>query len=911
MNALHTCALLATTALGASLCAWPVLAEGPENGQVIAGVAAISRPDGKTTNINQFTDRAVIDWRRFNVSADHNVNFLQPGTEAVILNRIAGGAPSHIMGTLNANGTVMLVNPDGILFGPNSRIDVGGLVATTHDITNDDFMAGRYRFNQAGNRSASIVNEGLITARDGGVAALVAPGVRNSGIISARLGQVGLASANEFTLDLFGDNLIKLKIDDAIIEQVIDVATGQPMNALVDNQGTLSAHGGQVALTAATARRVVDHVINNDGIIEADTVGSRNGKIVLGAQTAATKTPQDPVQKVRVSGEIRARGKLSGQTGGDVHIVGEMIGLSRATIEVSGVAGGGLALIGGDIQGGTASAATLARYGLTLQEQGIPNATNVSVDRTSVIDASAIENGHGGQIIAWADDSMDFQGTVNAKGGRVGGNGGFAEVSGWQRLMFENIEADLTAPNGANGTILFDPEVLFINRGRADAIERLLNLGTNADVSAEQIKVTANIFKTAGGDATLALFADDGIEIARSVTIGSSAGRLNLFFDADTDGDGGATFLEQAMTNYAMDLAAEVDSILQYPVAFVLRTGRTDLLAYLNEIWPETETLTYGELAQRLFDKGYLTNEQLLAAQENSYTDHGASFLLNGGFLKAHDGNGTFNVTGSTIGVSTDPVTGEQLLGPFIIDAKINPNEPITQAYGGRLPGAQVADLRPTNTTSISPEFSTLDFSAIVAIGASYGQDAHTLWNLRNQTGHLMLTENGFAVSSGVVTEDPSTADATRDALVDLIERQRNSDANPFDGSVMVASTLPAYGDTIVIDPQKTWENIKFWDRIWRMFQILPDSMKVITALQQKSEAPAQPLSPQEAQEAVESLFNVLSIYVPVDAGVGAIPKSGKIIGTLASKKAAAEARAALDPSDPEFYQKLEYLKQW
>lgn len=757
MIAFPRLSLLATTALSASLCAWPVLAAGPEGETVAARNAAISRPDGQTTTINQFSQRAIVDWRQFHVSEDHTVNFIQPGADAVILNRINGGEPSRIMGTLNANGTVMLVNPDGILFGPNSRIDVGGLVATTHDIANDDFMAGRYRFNQPGNPSASIVNEGLITARNGGVAALVAPGVRNSGIISARLGQVGLASANEFTLDLFGDSLIKLKIDDAIIDQVIDVATGQPMNALVDNQGTLSAHGGQVALTAVTARRVVDHVINNDGIIEADTVGMKGGKIVLGAQTAATKTPQAPAQKVRVSGEIRARGQQSGQTGGDVHIVGEMIGLSRATIDVSGAAGGGLALIGGDIQGGKASAATLARYGLTLQEQGIPTATNVTVDRASVIDASAIDDGDGGQVIAWADDTMNFQGTVNAKGGRVGGNGGFAEVSGWQRLMFENIEADLTAPNGKSGTILFDPDIITVNRSLADAIEGLLNRGINADVSAGEIRVTADILKTAGGNATLALFADDGIEIARGVTIGSSAGQLNVMLDANADLLDADGELNIAAQRFIAQLGVELQqSFIAYALAnpvnnaseASVRAFASALLDIIrNSDFPAQEVLSIDELVALLERRGNITPAELAEHNASRLINNGTLYL-NGGVLTTLENKGTAKILGDRVPDSPTITSSQVQTSPGVFETRYD--------------------------YTFDPSDGTLDLATGLELTPADP------------------TSTPLPATPPISLDDPASV---RDTLIDLIERQRNSDANPFDGSVMVASNEPVYSN--------------------------------------------------------------------------------------------------------------------
>lgn len=747
MIAFPRLSLLATTALSASLCAWPVLAAGPDGGSVAAGDATINRPNDQTTTINQFSQRAIVDWRQFHVSEDHTVNFVQPGADAVILNRINGGEPSRIMGTLNANGTVMLVNPDGILFGPNSRIDVGGLVATTHDIANDDFMAGRYRFNQPGNPSASIVNEGLITARDGGVAALVAPGVRNSGIISARLGQVGLASANEFTLDLFGDSLIKLKIDDAIIDQVLDVATGQPMNALVDNQGTLSAHGGQVALTAVTARRVVDHVINNDGIIEADTVGMKGGKIVLGAQTAATKTPQAPVQKVRVSGELRARGQQSGQTGGDVHIVGEMIGLSRATIDVSGAAGGGLALIGGDIQGGKASAATLERYGLTLQEQGIPTADTVSVDRDSVIDASAIDDGDGGQVIAWADDTMDFQGTIAAKGGRVRGDGGFAEVSGWQRLMFENIKADLTAPNGKNGTILFDPASLIINSSEAAAIADILNQGIGVESKAKRITINANIIKTKGPDTILGFVAEDGIHINDDVAIGSKEGRLLIAFTPDNDvriSGGEFARLESGVWNTTLSAGFGAD--------WELATGILQYAIRRAQIDRSSTSFMVRDVIDEMLALNLVTQEQYDEYKGSNFTyATSARLYANGGAFGSQQGANDLKVTiDKTVYVASENlVTGVKTYGESYV---------MGVGYG--------AD---------SFVYDPSVFSTSIAPVSAQPADP---------------TSTPLPATPPISLDDPASV---RDTLVDLIERQLNSDANPFEGSVAVASNEPVY----------------------------------------------------------------------------------------------------------------------
>jgi filamentous hemagglutinin family protein len=234
---------------------------GPEGASVIGGAATIQGQGGPAVIVNQSTSSAVINWNTFNIRANESVRFNQPSASSVALNRVTGGlGPSEIMGSLTANGRVFIINRDGILFGPGSVVNTAGFLATTNDIKNADFMAGRYNFNIPGRPDASIVNQGRITATSGGFAALVAPGVRNSGTITATLGTVALASGNSFTLDMYGDKLITLAVGDSIASKVIDVATGRPLKSLVSNtkNGVISANGGRVELTAAAARAVVD-----------------------------------------------------------------------------------------------------------------------------------------------------------------------------------------------------------------------------------------------------------------------------------------------------------------------------------------------------------------------------------------------------------------------------------------------------------------------------------------------------------------------------------------------------------------------------------------------------------------------------------------------------------------------------
>src|SRR3954454_6027392 len=281
----------------------PALA-GPNGGVVVGGSAKINTQDTANVTINQFSDKAIINWNLFNIGIGEKTTFIQPSASAIALNRIVGGlGPSQILGTLEANGRVFVVNRDGIIFGAGAVITTAGFLATTSDIRNEDFMAGRFNFQTPGRPDASIVNMGTITATNGGFAALVAPGVRNTGTITAALGTIGLAAGNSFSLDFYGDRLITLGVGDQIASQVKDVATGQTLKSLVTNEGKLKANGGRVELTAAAARQVVDAVINTSGVIEANSVGTKNGQIVL---SAATKQPGLPKQTVKVSGKLTA-----------------------------------------------------------------------------------------------------------------------------------------------------------------------------------------------------------------------------------------------------------------------------------------------------------------------------------------------------------------------------------------------------------------------------------------------------------------------------------------------------------------------------------------------------------------------------------------------------------------------------
>ncbi|MBU4334929.1 MAG: filamentous hemagglutinin N-terminal domain-containing protein, partial [Candidatus Omnitrophica bacterium] len=258
----------------------------PQGGVVVDGSATIDDSIANTLNINQETEKMIAEWQSFSIGQPETVNFYQPGASSVALNRVVGINPSQIFGALNANGQVFLVNASGIVFSPTATVDVNGLVASTLDISNADFMNGNYFFQGLG---GSVINQGRLSA-PGGYVALLGSSVKNTGLISADLGSVVLASGEAITLGLDAQNMITV---------VVDAATTQSLSGAeaVLNAGTISAKGGKVILSAKALNGVFDNAINNIGVIEAGSLNSVNGQVVLEAN-----------QRVNVAGQINAQG---------------------------------------------------------------------------------------------------------------------------------------------------------------------------------------------------------------------------------------------------------------------------------------------------------------------------------------------------------------------------------------------------------------------------------------------------------------------------------------------------------------------------------------------------------------------------------------------------------------------------
>lgn len=275
---------------------------------MVTGDAQIASAGGSTV-VTQSTAKAAINWQGFSTEAHESVRFIQPDSRSVTLNRVIGPNPSILLGQLSSNGQVFLINPSGILFGKGAEVNVGDLVASSLNLTDARFMAGTYQFEASQHSTASVTNEGTIQLiADGGFVALLGHQVRNGATIAARLGSVALVGGAAITLDLGGDGLLNVVVNQGAA------------NAQATNGGLIVADGGRVLLSTQAAGELLHTVVNNTGVIKAHTLDQRNGVIrLLGDMRSGT---------VNVGGILQAQG---GALAGD----GGLIETSAAQVNVA------------------------------------------------------------------------------------------------------------------------------------------------------------------------------------------------------------------------------------------------------------------------------------------------------------------------------------------------------------------------------------------------------------------------------------------------------------------------------------------------------------------------------------------------------------------------------------------------
>lgn len=391
---------------------WPVmaslpfatLAQVPTGGSVSAGTAVIA-PSGAGVTVTQTTNRAVVRWQDFGIGAGRSVVFRQPDAGAATLNIVTGATASTLAGSLTANGSVFLVNPNGVFVTPTGTVTVGGaFVASTLGLGETDFMQGRLAFEGAG---GNVLNQGLIATGAAGAVALIGSRVGNEGIIRAPLGKVVLGSASKATLDLSGDGFL----------QVLAPAAATGSDPLVTNSGTIEADGGIVLLKAATVREAVRDAVYMPGEIRARSVSGSDGAIVFDGGEGGN---------VRVGGRADVAAEAGVGSGGRIDVAGAQVALQGATLTATGTLQGGTVRIGG--------------------VPALPAAVSASVDAASAIDVSATgAAGLGGTVRVHGQDGTRMDGAVRATGAAAGGT---VEIAAQRTVASAALDRVQAGPGG-------------------------------------------------------------------------------------------------------------------------------------------------------------------------------------------------------------------------------------------------------------------------------------------------------------------------------------------------------------------------------------------------------------------------------------------------------------------------------
>lgn len=557
----------------------------PQGGSVIAGSATISNPSANLLQINQDTQRAIINWNSFSISNGQTTQFIQPGSKAAVLNRVTGGNPTDIYGQLKANGAVYLVNQNGITIGPSGVIDVNTFVASTLNVNNSDFMgAGDLIFK--GNSSAKVTNMGTINALDGDVF-LIGRQVNNSGNINAPRGTVGIAAGDpaegedelEVLLKSSGDQRIFIRVrkvkEDKTEEEQTDeggennVVTDENSDDLSGNENFAEEGDQAVTETLVENENELDDVVVN-ATVEVISTDSETGPIevveiiedgdneseIIVAQTLdidgvafeveyeyvweAIDTISNVGQIVSdsIESELAASEPNVNESSSDSNNLASSI-VQDANIINTGVINAvqaELRAVGGN------------QYALAINNTGEIRATGVDVDEsgnvslvaktgdinnTGVISAQN-SNGDGGSVLVQAErGTASTSGIIDVSAKTPDGVGGNVQVLGREVAVIGNALIDASGDSGG-GEILVGGDKLGLNPEIQNALKTVFE-------NTARIAADANV---AGDGGKVIVYADgttqfDGMVTARGGIVAGngglieSSGKENITFDLE------------------------------------------------------------------------------------------------------------------------------------------------------------------------------------------------------------------------------------------------------------------------------------------------------------------------------------------------------------------------------------------
>jgi filamentous hemagglutinin family protein len=524
----------------------PVAFANPQGAALRHGQVRIDGGAGRL-QIRQMTQRAVIDWESFSIDQGELTRFIQPGASSAVLNRVRGSSASQIEGMLRANGRVYLINPNGILIGPNGSVDVAGFVASTLDPGDRPFLrGGSMRF--SGSSDAAVINLGSISALDGDVV-LMGASVLNAGEIRAPRGTAALAAGNDILLAESGEERVFVR-----------GAGGASKTEGVTNTGNIEAN---IAELKAHGGNLYGMAVKNEGRVAATGVTRSGGRIFLSAGGG----------RVRSSGSLEA--KRSDGSGGRIKVDSGTTGKTEVggTVDASGATGSGgeIAILGKEIEvfdgtlilndGETTGGTTRIGGGRRGEDPAFANAETLTVGSDVVISANALGIGDGGEVILFSNGSLVFNGSISAHAGDGGGDGGFVELSGKRSVTLPSLteRLDLSAPKGTPGTLLYDPIDIAILAGNpqgdlsgSPVSQNTLYAGDIADFLTSVgslIVTTDDLYGEDWGDITM--------EGTANITW-SSGNHLTLLADNDFIMDPGAIIYSMGAGSFAVTAARSI-----------------------------------------------------------------------------------------------------------------------------------------------------------------------------------------------------------------------------------------------------------------------------------------------------------------------------------------------------------------
>ena len=515
---------------GANAQAPPAINQLPTGGTVVRGTATIQQTataQAAAMVVNQTSQRAVVNWNTFNLGSAASVNFVQPNAQAVTLNRVNDSNPSQIFGRITSNGQVFITNANGVYFSPTSSVDVGAITATTHSISDDNFMSGNYVFERKG-AVGKVVNEGRISAALGGYVALLAPEVQNAGVVVARAGTVAMAAGEMITLKLEGTGSL------AGI-----TATPSAIASLIENKQAVQAPDGLIILSAMALNKLQAGVIKNSGSLEANSLVSKGGKIYL--------------------------------EGDDITLA------STSKLEAKGATGGGTVLVGGDWQG----SGDLRQATKVTMEAGatIDASATDKGDGGKVVVWSDVHN---------ADSVTAVHGSIKAEAGPNGGDGGKVETSG-HVLNVDGIGISARSTTGKNGDWLLDPYNVYIMKDATTSGETL-SAGTYTPSSASSyIKSSdlnaalgsANVTVTTGGaspgNSTGNIYVYDGVAWSANKLTLNAWNNIYIYYAMNASGTASLALQYGQGTTFGTGSAYYIDAPVNLPVGanFSTQLGST------------------------------------------------------------------------------------------------------------------------------------------------------------------------------------------------------------------------------------------------------------------------------------------------------------------------------------------------